>query len=348
MKSISRLDIRHEASSAVDAFKVELCPKEQVHDRKVCPFYHNYRDRRRYPITYKAEQCPQHFEVDSNVMSCDKGDHCSKRHSRLELLYHPTIFKQRFCATWPNVSNCVRARQCAFAHDRSEINGKMFTEEQEARKGIDFFVNHFKTLWCPYGVQHDWHRCYYAHTYQDCRSCDWKSRGKCPRGELCAFYHHTSERRTSKRVTMLDYNQPLSIGDLLHEHQPHFWRPPLFSADDSTSMATRGIGRVRSYSSGTDSDASTVLPMVASTSSWGVHRSDSGSVTTTAPGSTELHPQLCSSYASIPIFILPPSVAYGPRQSEAVPEGEDHSVGGMAENDFRFVDEEDNTLDVRM
>lgn len=30
MKSISRLDIRHEASSAVDAFKVELCPKEQV------------------------------------------------------------------------------------------------------------------------------------------------------------------------------------------------------------------------------------------------------------------------------------------------------------------------------
>lgn len=71
---------------------------------------------------------------------------------------------------------------------------------------------------CPHG-----HRCPYSHGSKEqlyhpsyyktmpCRvtstvldiyrhvGCDWKSRGKCPRGELCAFYHHTSERRTSKR-----------------------------------------------------------------------------------------------------------------------------------------------------
>ncbi|KAF4666861.1 hypothetical protein FOZ61_009184, partial [Perkinsus olseni] len=301
-ESIPLGDVKQESMSVLDGFKVEMCRNmEQVHDRKVCPFYHNHRDRRRYPITYEPEQCSQHFDIDTCVMGCDKGDDCGKCHSRLELLYHPTIFRQRFCATWPNIANCVRAGHCAFAHDRSEINGRMFTEDQEATRGIEFFVNHFKTLWCPYGVQHDWHRCYYAHTYQDCRRspalgygsepcpywsksrvwaeyssrcpnshrcpyshgskeqlyhpsyyktmpcCDWKARGRCPRGELCAFYHDARERRQAKRVLTLDYNKPLSLGDQLQQHQPHFWRPPLFSPDDTSASVNSNRGCIHSF-----------------------------------------------------------------------------------------------------
>ncbi|KAF4696404.1 hypothetical protein FOZ60_000862 [Perkinsus olseni] len=353
-ESIPLGDVKQERMSVLDGFKVEVCRNmEQVHDRKVCPFYHNHRDRRRYPITYEPEQCSQHFDIDTFVMGCDKGDDCGKCHSRLELL-------QRFCATWPNIANCVRAGHCASAHDRSEINGKMFTEDQEATRGIEFFVNHFKTLWCPYGVQHDWHRCYYAHTYQDCRRspalgygsepcpywsksrvwaeyssrcpnshrcpyshgskeqlyhpsyyktmpcCDWKARGRCPRGELCAFYHDARERRQVKRVLTLDYNQPLSlVGDQLQQHQPHFWRPPLFSPDDTSTSVNSNRGslprggcvattiRARSYSS-SDSDASSTFPTTTSASTcWSpscgarAYRSDTSSVTTTAPGSTE-------------------------------------------------------------
>jgi len=84
-----------------------------------------------------------------------------------------TRHKQRFCASYPDVSQCRRGAACAFAHTREEARTPLLTEEQEKQEDGaltgDFFMYHFKTLWCPIGVQHDWQTCVYAHNYQDAR-----------------------------------------------------------------------------------------------------------------------------------------------------------------------------------
>ena len=113
------------------------------------------------------EQCEEHFDFDAPQLACAKGDACEKCHNRIELLYHPQAFKHRFCSSWPHVENCSRGDVCAFAHSRDEVAAPLFSPEEEAG-GLseDFFMFKFKTLWCPLGVQHDWHRCLYAHTYR--------------------------------------------------------------------------------------------------------------------------------------------------------------------------------------
>lgn len=197
----------------LEFFKVFPCKNEShVHDRKNCPFHHSQRDRRRQPVTYNAEQCEDHFDLEGDfVCACSNGDSCDKCHNRHELLYHPGIYKQRFCSSY-NHLECHRGRFCAFAHTREEIRCDLFTEEEEGAPKSDFFMKKFKTLWCPYGVQHDWHGCLYAHTYQDCRrspsigygsepcpywqkdlhSADYQKR--CPFGPRCPYSHGSKEQ----------------------------------------------------------------------------------------------------------------------------------------------------------
>lgn len=78
---------------------------------------------------------------------------------------------------------------------------------------VDFFTNRFKTLWCPYGTQHGWHECLYAHTDQDWRRrpslgytsepCpEWAKHvgerlhydERCPNGLRCRFAHGSKEQ----------------------------------------------------------------------------------------------------------------------------------------------------------
>merc|ERR1719359_1734695 len=154
-----------------------------------------------------------HFDFDAPQLACAKGDACEKCHNRIELLYHPQAFKHRFCSSWPHVENCSRGDVCAFAHSRDEVAAPLFTPEEESG-GLseDFFMYKFKTLWCPLGVQHDWHRCLYAHTYQDCRRtplmgygsepCPYWDRNhalteysrRCPHGSLCPYAHGSKEQ----------------------------------------------------------------------------------------------------------------------------------------------------------
>eukprot|EP00930_Biecheleria_cincta_P015891 TRINITY_DN130_c0_g1_i4.p1 TRINITY_DN130_c0_g1~~TRINITY_DN130_c0_g1_i4.p1 ORF type:complete len:842 (-),score=153.05 TRINITY_DN130_c0_g1_i4:63-2588(-) len=190
--------------SAVDlkTFKVFPCRKGRgvSHDPKVCAFFHNPRDRRRPLGIYSPEPCDQCFDSEvkqqsssssssvASKSSCSRGDACQLCHNRLELLYHEQVFKRRFCATFPEVSSCQRGALCAFAHSRDEVRVELLDPEEEqlvARWSaasisesegsspppelVDFFTRRFKTLWCPYGVQHGWHECPYAHTYQDWR-----------------------------------------------------------------------------------------------------------------------------------------------------------------------------------
>mmetsp|Transcript_144736 Transcript_144736/g.360840 ORF Transcript_144736/g.360840 Transcript_144736/m.360840 type:complete len:717 (+) Transcript_144736:72-2222(+) len=160
----------------LDAFKVFPCRggRGPTHDRKLCVFYHNARDRRRLPGNYIAEPCSECFDAElAKAGKCSKGDACPRCHNRLELLYHPDVFKQRFCATFPNVATCQRGARCAFAHSRDEVRAKLLPEQGEHEEyhgdAAELYMHLFKTLWCPYGAQHDWHRCMYAHSYQDWR-----------------------------------------------------------------------------------------------------------------------------------------------------------------------------------
>jgi len=127
-----------------------------------------------------------------------------------------TRHKQRFCASFPDVSQCRRGAACAFAHSREEARTPLLSLEQEQQAPAalteEFFMYHFKTLWCPIGVQHDWQTCVYAHNYQDARrqvsigygprpcpywakkdpSAEYSQR--CPLGLRCPFSHGAKEQ----------------------------------------------------------------------------------------------------------------------------------------------------------
>merc|ERR1719379_2211379 len=74
--------------------------------------------------------------------------------------YHQGRAKHRFCASYPDVGQCRRGASCAFAHSRHEVKTPLLSEAEEQQQPEamteDFFMNKFKTLWCPIGVQHDW------------------------------------------------------------------------------------------------------------------------------------------------------------------------------------------------
>jgi len=127
-----------------------------------------------------------------------------------------TRHKQRFCASFPDVSQCRRGVSCVFAHSREEARTPLLSleQEQQAPSALteEFFMYKFKTLWCPVGVQHDWQTCVYAHNYQDARrqvsigygprpcpywakkdpSAEYSQR--CPLGLRCPFSHGAKEQ----------------------------------------------------------------------------------------------------------------------------------------------------------
>ncbi|CBZ56198.1 putative zinc finger (CCCH type) protein [Neospora caninum Liverpool] len=208
-----------DGSLDLDLFKVFPCRNRNVlHERKSCPFYHNYRDKRRAPVTYQAEQCEEQFDLDTTTIQCSKGDNCERCHNRHELLYHPNIYKQRFCSNFSKnekngLTACARGVFCAFAHSRAEIRATLFTEQEEREPDCQFFVAKFKTVWCPYGSQHDWHTCVYAHTYQDCRRAPAIGYGS----EPCPAW--------SKDLHSADYDRrcphgQVPLGRFLHANKP--------------------------------------------------------------------------------------------------------------------------------
>merc|ERR1719235_2845132 len=130
------------------------------------------------------------------------------------MLYTKAMYKRRFCAHYPDVDQCKRGSQCAFAHSRAEFRGSLLPadEEHEGEHSDDFYMNRYKTLWCPIGIQHNWQNCVYAHNYLDIRrspaigygprQCPhWdKTNNKttyadrCPNGVRCPYAHGAKEQ----------------------------------------------------------------------------------------------------------------------------------------------------------
>jgi len=114
------------------------------------------------------------------------------------------LHKERFCATFPDVSVCRHGSSCSFAHSRDEVRAPLLSEQEEAAETEalthEFFTQRFKTLWCPIGGQHDWQACMYAHTYQDVRRPPAIGYGH----QLCPYWN--------KKDTSLAYSQRCPLG----------------------------------------------------------------------------------------------------------------------------------------
>ncbi|CAJ1459644.1 unnamed protein product [Effrenium voratum] len=276
---------RGRPSVDLKTFKVFPCRKGRgvQHDRKLCPFFHNPRDRRRPPGTYSAEPCDQCFDSmaesrespPSARSSCSRGDNCGLCHNRPELLYHESVFKHRFCATFPHqVASCQRGDLCAFAHSRDEVRVELLKPEEEQLMTewiskvptevppavVDFFTRRFKTLWCPYGTQHGWHECLYAHTDQDWRRrpelgytsepCpEWAKHvgerlnynERCPNGTRCRFAHGSKEQLYHPL-----YYKTMPCTDWAAGTCPRGPQCAFFHGPAEQRQASRGVAELRS------------------------------------------------------------------------------------------------------
>lgn len=185
--------------------------------------------------------------------------------------------KQRFCASFPNVTTCRRGASCAFAHSREEVMTPLFSKEEEEHASTalteTFFTGKFKTLWCPIGAQHDWQSCIYAHTYQDARRKPSIGYGPQP----CPFW--------SKKDTRAAYSQRCPLGlrcPYAHGAKEQLYHPKYFRTVVCRDLQGKGCPRQhlcafhhskkeRRHVAPDDVDYSNPLPKEAIPDEWGSH-----------------------------------------------------------------------------
>lgn len=149
----------------IDTFKTIRCTVKGNHNPKVCVCYHFDKDRRRSPreFLYSPTIC---YYISRNQI-CPRGDNCEYSHNKVEQLYHPEKYKKKFCLYHPhNLQKCDYGNYCSFAHSESEIQIELLHNLQ---KDTHFYVNKYKTVYCPYIYEHDRNQCIYAHNPQDFR-----------------------------------------------------------------------------------------------------------------------------------------------------------------------------------
>lgn len=214
---------REEISYHAAKYKTKLCNDRDCRGEEVCCFAHGENELRNQALERYSYWSvfggggmpgsrPQSGML-GELMCCPNS---AARSGATGALYHPKVYKHRFCASYPNITGCRRGEACAFAHAREEIRTPLLSEDEEQQRPPaltnDFFMCKFKTLWCPIGVQHDWQTCVYAHNYQDARRhpgigygprpCPyWKRKEttleysqRCPLGVRCPFSHGAKEQ----------------------------------------------------------------------------------------------------------------------------------------------------------
>ena len=84
-------------------YKTDQCrrPPRLCRQGYACPQYHNNKDRRRSPKTfkYRSTPCPnvKHGDEWGEPTNCESGDHCAYCHTRTEQQFHPEIYKSTKC-----------------------------------------------------------------------------------------------------------------------------------------------------------------------------------------------------------------------------------------------------------
>ena len=113
-------NMNRDADFYIFYFKTVSCPFNQIkHDKKQCPYAHNWQDFRRVPDIYNyAPDVCEHWKTDvffdDYSEGCPKQIHCDKCHGWKELYYHPLIFKVKPC---PYNEKCSKELICPFYHN---------------------------------------------------------------------------------------------------------------------------------------------------------------------------------------------------------------------------------------
>lgn len=208
---------REEISYHAAKYKTKPCNDRDCRGQEVCCFAHGEGELRTNALERYSywSLCGSGNNYQAKTLS-PPVEASTGRNNSTGTLYHPKVYKHRFCASYPHVMSCRRGESCAFAHSRQEIRTPLLTPEEEDQRPValtnDFFMYRFKTLWCPVGVQHDWQTCVYAHNYQDARRhpgigygprpCPyWRRKEtaleyneRCPLGVCCPFSHGAKEQ----------------------------------------------------------------------------------------------------------------------------------------------------------
>jgi len=216
---------KEEVSYHPAKYKTRLCNVQDCRGEDVCCFAHGDNELRskafeQYSCFVIASRrgIAAHDSVDPHVALEDDGSFPQFTTSSEKLQKH------RFCASYPNVSQCRRGSSCVYAHAREEITTELFTlEEEELKAAIlteGFFTTRFKTLWCPVGGQHDWQTCVYAHTYQDARRLPSIGYGPQP----CPFWSKKETRAAYAQRCPLGLRCPYSHGAKEQLYHPKYFR----------------------------------------------------------------------------------------------------------------------------
>lgn len=213
---------RDEVSHHPAKYKTQLCNGHDCRGEGVCCFAHGEEDLRagalqRYSyLALSAMSAAEAREARlSSAPDVSQGRGGPQAQGAPQAPAAAAKQKYRFCASYPDVSQCRRGTACNFAHSREEVSAPLLSVEEEelsaAHLDAKFFTDKFKTLWCPIGAQHDWQTCVYAHTYQDVRRvpsigygmkpCPYWVKNdtrlsylqRCPLGLRCPYTHGAKE-----------------------------------------------------------------------------------------------------------------------------------------------------------
>jgi hypothetical protein len=102
---------------------------------------------------YTSEICP--YVAVGRGQDCPMGDQCFRAHNRVEEFYHPEKYKVKFCSSYPG-----KLDSCEYGELTVDLLHLM------EPKDTDFYMFHFKTIWCPYSdTNHPRDSCVYAHNW---------------------------------------------------------------------------------------------------------------------------------------------------------------------------------------
>nr|PVC51215.1 hypothetical protein MACL_00001704 [Theileria orientalis] len=111
----------------LEEFRTRQCPlyaKGMCLNSSKCSLSHSETWPRRNPILFKYDYklCPNiQFSRHDNKMQlhgkCSFGRRCRFSHSKEEQLYHPELYKTRYCLNFPN----CKGYYCPFAHSKEEL-----------------------------------------------------------------------------------------------------------------------------------------------------------------------------------------------------------------------------------
>jgi hypothetical protein len=103
-----------------------------------------------------------HWALIKKVNKCESGDDCKYAHTLAEDHFHKDNYKTKYCNE-SNPKDCRFGDFCAFAHSDEELTIDLIHKLEP--KDADFYMFHFKTVWCPYKSEHEHDKaaCVYAH-----------------------------------------------------------------------------------------------------------------------------------------------------------------------------------------